>query len=276
MDEYSYKIIDGIKCYNPVSALSNSYYPAEVFDKLYSLEQSNFWFKARNRLILYFFEKYIDPENKLETLEIGCGTGFVLKELKRIKSLELHGAEVLLDGLKLASKRVAGVEFFQLDATNMNFVSEFDIICTFDVLEHIDDDIKAIENISKALKINGLFFVTVPRHPFLWAAIDEMSNHKRRYKKSEIVNKLENSGFKILHTTSFVFSLFPIMVISRLINKKKLPKNSSNEQDILHEFRMPGFLNKLFGLFMMADEFLIRMGLRLPFGSSLFTIAVKK
>lgn len=98
MEEYSYEIINGIRCYNLEAALSNSFYPADVFDSLYSLEQSIFWFKSSNRLILYFFKKYIIPEKELETLEIGCGTGFfILKELKRIQSLKLYKPEVLLD-----------------------------------------------------------------------------------------------------------------------------------------------------------------------------------
>ncbi len=276
MGEYSYEIIDGIKCYNPETAVSNSYYPADVYETLYSLEQSNFWFKSRNRLILHFFKKYADLRRELKTLEIGCGTGFVLNGLKQFPSLKLHGAEVLLQGLKLASKRVRGVEFLQLDALNMPFDSEFDIICTFDVLEHIEDDARAINNIYKALRRKGLFFVTVPRHKFLWAAIDEMSNHKRRYAKAELASKLKLSGFSILHSTSFVFILFPVMMLSRMINKKKLPTKSNDEQDLLHEFRIPGLLNKIFGIFMLADELLIKMGLRLPFGGSLFIIALKR
>lgn len=276
MDNYSYKIIDGVKCYNPEAAVDNAYYPAEAFDTLYRLEQSNFWFKARNRLVLHLFKRYVDKKNKLSALEIGCGTGFVLKELQKIQSLKLYGAEILLNGLKLAAQRVPDAEFIQLDATNMQFVSEFDIICTFDVLEHIEEDEKAIYNIYKALKGKGLFFITVPQYPFLWAEIDELSNHKRRYVKSELYEKLRKPGFEILYSTSFVFSLFPVMVLSRSLNRNSKSGKKEKKPDLFREFRIPSIVNKIFGVFMYADELLIKSGIRLPFGGSLFVIALKK
>ena len=276
MDNYSYKMIDGVKCYNPESAVDNTYYPAEAFDTLYRLEQSNFWFKARNRLILHLFNRHIDKKNKLSVLEIGCGTGFVLNELQKIQSLKLYGAEILLNGLKLAAQRVPEAEFIQLDATNMQFVSEFDIICAFDVLEHIGEDEKAISNVYKALKEKGLFFITVPQHRFLWAEIDELSNHKRRYRKSELYEKLRRSGFEIIYNTSFVFSLFPVMALSRMLSRKSKPGNNEKKPDLFREFRIPLIVNGIFGLFMHADELLIKAGIRLPFGGSLFVIALKK
>jgi len=276
MNEYAYKIIDGVKCYNPEVALSNDYYPTDAFEILFKLEHTNFWFKARNRLIMYLFKKFIPAEEIQKTLEIGCGTGFVLNELKNLPGLKLYGAEVHLEGLKFASNRLPNIEFFQTDVTNMSFKSEFDIICTFDVLEHITGDEKAIVNIKNALKPKGLFFISVPQHKFLWGAIDVLSDHKRRYSRRELIDKLKNGGFKILSVTSFVFSLFPLMVISRLINKKKLPQNNNGIQDLFHEFRIPGILNSVFGIFMRIDEYLIRLGLKLPFGGSLMIVSEKE
>ena len=66
--------INGIKCYAPELANENSDYPADVFKILYSVEDTNFWFVARNQIIQFLFKKHLG--NKSETdLEIGCGTG---------------------------------------------------------------------------------------------------------------------------------------------------------------------------------------------------------
>lgn len=276
MAEYSYKIIDGIKCYNPDSAITNDCYPPEAFENLFRLEQNNFWFRARNRLIIHLFKKYVSPSQEHKTLEIGCGTGFVLKGLKRFSNLKLFGAEIFLQGLSFAAQRLPEVEFVQLDAVNLPFVSEFDIICTFDVLEHIEEDEKVINNIHKALKNDGLFFISVPQHQFIWGAIDELSNHKRRYSRKELKGKLKKAGFSVLYTSSFVFSLFPFMVTSRLLNRKALPKNKDDGQDLYHELNMNSILNRIFYIFMLADELLIKMGLRLPYGGSLITVAKKE
>jgi len=276
MAEYSYQVIDGIKCYNPDTALSNDYYPPEAYDDLFKLEHNNFWFKARNRLIIYLFKKYVPKNRELKTLEIGCGTGYVLRGLKRFSNLKLFGAEIFLRGLRFASQRLPDVEFLQLDAANLQFISEFDIICTFDVLEHIEDDKKTIKNIYTALKDNGLYFISVPQHKFIWGAIDELSNHKRRYSKKELINKITEAGFKVLYTSSFVFSLFPFMIVSRLLNRKALPKNKDNNEDLFHELKIMKPINNLFYFFMMVDELLIKMSLKLPFGGSLIMVTKKE
>jgi SAM-dependent methyltransferase len=277
MAEYQYKVIDGIKCYNPDSAITNDYYPPGAFEELFTLEQNNFWFMARNRLIIHLFKKFMPHGNAgLKTLEIGCGTGYVLRGLKQFSNLKLFGAEIFLQGLSFASKRLPDVEFFQLDATKQQFVSEFDIICTFDVLEHIEEDEITIKNIYTALKEGGLFFISVPRHRFMWSAIDELSNHKRRYSKKEMAAKLKKAGFSVLFTSSFVFSLFPFMAASRMLNRKTLPKNKDNSENLLHELKISKPLNSLFYLFMLIDEMLIKIGFRLPYGGSLIVVAKKK
>lgn len=277
MAEYQYKIIDGIKCYNLDSAITNDYYPPGAFEELFSLEQNNFWFRARNRLIIYLFKKYMPAgKTELKTLEIGCGTGYVLRGLKQFSNLKLFGAEIFLQGLGFAAKRLPDIEFFQLDATKQQFISEFDIICTFDVLEHIEKDEITIKNIFTALNNNGLFFISVPRHQFMWSAIDELSNHKRRYSKKELNSKLKKAGFKVLYASSFVFSLFPFMIISRMLNRKTLPKNKDNSENLLHELKIAKPLNRMFYLFMLVDELLIKMGIRLPYGGSLLMVAKKE
>ncbi len=275
MDKYAYSVIEGIKCYNPQTALSNDYYPEEAYDELFKLERNNFWFRARNRLISYLFKKYVPSDEDLKTLEIGCGTGYVLSGLQKFTNLKLAGAEIFIRGLHFASKRLPGIEFFQLDAVNLPFTSEFDIICAFDVLEHIGQDEKTLKNIYIALKNNGLFFVSVPQHRFIWSAIDELSNHKRRYTKKELKEKLRKSGFDILYFSSFVFLLFPFMVISRFLNKKALPRKKDNTINLLHELKINPFLNYIFYLVMMVDELLIKSGIRLPFGGSLIGVAKK-
>ena len=114
-------IIDGIKCYVPELAYSNDDFNEANFRKLFELEERNFWFRARNRVIQVLVQKYSKPGQKGKFMEIGCGTGFVLKGLERFPNLELSGAEIYLEGLKYAKKRLPDVEFFQLDATRMPF-----------------------------------------------------------------------------------------------------------------------------------------------------------
>ena len=73
--------------------------------------------------------------------EIGCGTGFVLVGIgKALPRLTLGGGEVSSVGLRLAADRVPGVDLFQMDARQIPFENQFDVIGAFDVLEHMGDD----------------------------------------------------------------------------------------------------------------------------------------
>ena len=71
--------IDGFKCYSPEFAKENDGFPVSMFGYLAAKESKNFWYKSRNRVIQFLVKKYTgDSEKKF--LEIGCGTGYVLKE----------------------------------------------------------------------------------------------------------------------------------------------------------------------------------------------------
>lgn len=274
-------IIDGIECYAPVLALDNSGYHPDALTILAQLEANNFWYQSRNEILKNVFKKHIGgkPAN---FLEVGCGNGLVLRALSDFKNLSLTGADIYLSGVKFAQSQLPGVKFIQMDATDIPFSNEFDAIGCFDVLEHIDEDMKVIHELAKALKPNGYLFITVPQYPFLWSEIDEIDRHKRRYTKSEISEKIKAAGLEILDVNCFIFLLFPVMAISRFLRKRKQKKYSTsattrNEEDPQYpEIKIPGYLNRLFRFIMKGDEWLIAKNVKLPFGGSILLIARKK
>ncbi len=273
-----YEIIDGIKCYAPASAFQNNDFPSESFDKLYTSENTNFWFVSRNKVIKSLVKKYLPGQvnDKSKFLEIGCGTGFVLKGLSENKSLELSGAEIYLQGLKYAKKRLPDVEFIQLDATDLPFDNYYNAIAAFDVLEHIEEDESVMKNVYKALKQEGYFFITVPQYMWMWSKTDDYACHKRRYTRIEMKSKLQANGFYVEYMSSFVFTLFPFMVISRFISKLTAKRNiSATDISNAPELNINPVINSIFRFVMRLDEFLISRGISLPFGGSLLMVAKK-
>jgi len=265
--------IDGIKLYAPEFAFDNNDYPEEAFEFLYKIEDKNFWFRSRNVILKHLIKKYLKP-NQTDTkkfMEIGCGTGYVLKGIESLGKIELTGAEIYLQGLKFAKKRLPDATFVQLDATNMPFTNEYNAIGAFDVIEHIEDDIAVIENVKKALLPNGYFFISVPQYMWMWSKTDDIAYHKRRYTRKELKTKLVNAGFKVEYIGSFVFALFPFMMISRLLSKGK--KAETKSTDHTGELQMNPLLNKLFTILMKIDEVLIKIGFQLPFGGSIICVA---
>jgi SAM-dependent methyltransferase len=271
----AFREIDGIRCYAPEVARSHADYPSEGFDVTAQIEERSFWCRARNRLLRDVFERFTDRTKPLDVLEIGCGTGFVLKALSAVSNLRLTGAEIYLQGLRYARETVPDVTFIQLDATKMPFRSEFDVIGAFDVLEHIADDRRVIDQVKLALRPGGMFVITVPQYQWMWSRLDEVVEHKRRYTRADLLGKLQDAGFTVRHMTSFVTLLFPVMVISRV-----LPKSRSRADDARGEFAakvtIPAPLNWIFDKVMRVEEALLRTGLTLPFGGSLLIVGIRQ
>lgn len=240
------------------------------FQDLVSLEASNFWFRARNKLIVWALRHYF-PE-KENFLEIGCGTGFVLSGVSAAcPHLKLVGSEISSAGLAHAAKRVQGAEFLQMDARAIPFIEEFDVIGAFDVLEHIEEDENVLDQIHRAIRAGGGLLITVPQHEFLWSCMDVHACHVRRYNARNLVAKVQAAGFEEVRLTSFVSLLLPLMLVSRLRHRQV-----GVGYDPLAELRIGPAANFFLEKMMDVERTLIQAGLNFHIGGSLIMIARKK
>lgn len=263
-------VIDGFRSYAPELAYQGGGFDPDSFSELAGFENSNFWFRARNQLISWAIGKYCPDFSSF--LEVGCGTGYVLSGVsKAFNHRSLHGSEIFIAGLKFAAARLPSVDFMQMDARNIPYTEAFELIGGFDVLEHIDDDEEVMRQIHAALKPRGCFLITVPQHAWLWSPVDEHACHVRRYSSGELHHKLEQSGFDIVRSTSFVTGLLPIMILSRFYQARiRRAKESARA-----ELQISSPLNGLFYQALRAELALIKAGCDLPVGGSLFVVARK-
>jgi len=260
--------MDRILSFAPDLAEANDGFSPSDFAKLANLEAGHFWFRSRNRLIIWALKRYF-PEAE-NFLELGCGTGFVLMGLERaFPHLQLSGGDAYSVGLKYASDRLSRTALYQLDAKSVPFEGEFDVVGAFDVLEHVEDDVAMLFSMRNAIKLGGGALITVPQHPFLWSALDECSCHKRRYSRQDLLKKVKSAGFEIVRVTSFVTSLFPFMMLSRFIQKKKPKENF----DAFMEFKINPVLNRFLEGFLKIEGQLLKTGLSFPVGGSLLMVA---
>ncbi len=263
------EIIGGYPAFSPESVESSDGFKPNYFEELAGVEERNFWFRSRNRLIIWALERYF-PKIK-NFFEIGCGTGFVLSGIeKAFPNLALHGSEIFITGLDYSAKRLSRVELFQMDARKIPFEDEFDVIGAFDVLEHIEDDEAVLRQMYQAVRQYGGIILAVPQHPFLWSKTDEYGCHIRRYRARELKTKVEQAGFEVVKMTSFVSILLPLMMFSRL--KKRQP---DQEFDSMSELKIGGILNTVLERVLDLERWMIRLGLSFPAGGSLLLIARK-
>ncbi len=157
-----------------------------------------------------------------------------------------------------------------MDARRIPYVDEFDVIGAFDVLEHIPEDEAVLVQLRSALKPGGGLLITVPQHPRLWSSADVYACHVRRYTASEIRCKVENAGFEIVRSTSFVSLLLPAMLASRRRGRDR------GDFDPRDEFRIGRTANRALEEILRIERWLIRTGVSFPVGGSRLIVARRK
>lgn len=264
------EIIDGFPALAPELARSGAGFQPDAFAELAASEAKNFWFRARNRLIVWALRRHFPNIHRY--MEIGCGTGYVLAGVAQAyPQAVLTGSEVFSVGLPYAARRLEEAELLQMDARSIPYEDEFDVIGAFDVLEHIEEDEEVLTEMLKALRADGGIAITVPQHPWLWSGQDEYACHVRRYRTSELREKVVRAGFKVEFETSFVSLLLPLMMFSRKAISKTRQKTKATD-----ELQLPTFLNWTFECVMNLEQLLLRSGMRFPVGGSRLLIAKKQ
>lgn len=149
-------------------------------------------------------------------LDIGPGNGWFLKKISEL-GFKGEAIEISNNALKLVRRQIKdckGVSVKKGDILKSRISKKYDLIFSFEVLEHIKDDRRAIKRVYSLLKPGGLFVMSVPAHTRLWTPLDKMKGHYRRYERGELKTKLENTGFRISSIETYGF---PFLLLLRMI-----------------------------------------------------------
>ena len=235
-----------------------------VYDTMAELDDRHWWYRARREVIAALIRRKARPPKGARLLEIGCGTGHnlaMLGEFGEVDALELDET-----ARAVAEKRL-GRPVMDSPLPELRGVPErhYDLIGSFDVIEHIDDDRAALASIAKRLKPGGRLVVTVPAHQWLWSAHDEVNHHKRRYSRRALKRLFEQSPLKLEAIGYFNSLLFPVAVAKRLASRV----SGSEDSDL----KLPAApVNYLLERIFAGERGLVGR-VPLPPGVSLFAVA---
>lgn len=235
-------------------------------DHISGMREDFFWLRAKRDLIASLLGKL--PRSS-KTLVVGSGTGSDLSAIKRfaddiyVVDIEPEALNLLPDAL-VQEKKLADV------SSRLPYAEGFfDAVLAFDVLEHIEGatgpSSPAIREIHRVLKPGGAFVFTVPAFGFLFSAHDRALGHYRRYDKKSLRELLKN--FVEVELGYWVFMLFLPVAIQRLLKRKSPPK--------VHYRKLPESFNNLLYKLLSLENYLIKRGIPLPFGTTIFGIALK-
>jgi 2-polyprenyl-3-methyl-5-hydroxy-6-metoxy-1,4-benzoquinol methylase len=258
---------DGIVYLAPTLRKGDNSDATYTHDALAHAEETHFWFRGREKLLLWALGHYFPSAVSL--LDVGCGRGSILAAVRRtFPAMSLAGGELLDAGLHFARHRVSGVDLYQMDVRTLPFEREFDVVTSCDVLEHLDDDAAATRELFRAVKPGGGLIVTVPQHQWLWSAVDTYSHHRRRYSRRQLTTMIKQAGFVLERVSSFVTALLPPVMLTRA-TKPKL----THDFDPTAELRIGRTTNRVLERILDVERALIRSGVSLPVGCSLLVVA---
>ena len=229
-------VVDGLPMFAPALASGNPEDADYGYDALFAAEGAHFWFTSRSRLIAWAVRHYFPGARSF--FDVGCGTGGVI-----------NAVQVALPHLRLPFDR------------------EFDVIGVFAVLEHLDDDERALREMHRSTASGGGLIVTVPQHPFLWSALDEYSHHRRRYVRRDLVAKVRRAGYTVVLATSFMTLTLPAQFLARF-RKQQLAT-----LDPAAEMRLNPFVNGVLRALCDLERAALVRGLSFPMGGSLLLVA---
>ena len=234
------------------------------------VEDKHWWFVGRRAILESFLERITQSlrttDSALKILDVGCGTGANLEMLKKYG--ESEGVDVSDDALEFCKSK--GLKVHKGLAEELPFADEtFDLVTALDVIEHLDDDIAGLKEMFRILKKGGKTLIFVPAFMWLWGVQDDISNHRIRYTKKQIVERLQKAGFTIERATYANWTFFTPILAGRTIMKiTGIKPESENNVNV-------SALNGIFGKIFSSEKYWLK-NFDFPFGVSIVISAQKK
>jgi SAM-dependent methyltransferase len=237
------------------------------FKEYYKLERKHWWFRIREEIIIQTIVTYIKPAPGIKILNVGCATGRSSEYLSQFG--EVTSMEYDVDCCRFLTDELH-MQVIQGSATELPFENEhFDFICAFDVIEHIDDHMLAVQEICRVAKPGGFVFITVPAFMDLWNKHDIINHHFRRYRLPELMALFSRQGGgSIIYKSYFNSILFPAIWIFRKISSVVFA--GSKREELRSDFNDPDqhkISNSFFSGIFMIEKWLLRH-FTFPFGVS--------
>lgn len=240
-----------------------------LYREMAQLEDSHWWFQARRRVIQAVLERHL-PLKPLRILDVGCGTGGMLRMLSSFGTVE--GLDASSEALAFCRTRVGSdivLHQGQLPE-GLPAAPPFDVITAFDVIEHLEHPVEALQALRGALSAEGVLVCSVPAFPFLWSAHDVSHHHHRRYTRLVLQQQLKAAGFGSVWSSYFNTVLFGPIAAARLFQRLRNKGHEGAQSSDLHPVA-PGLNHLLKRLFSL--ERLVVPRLALPLGTSLLAVA---
>jgi len=196
-----------------------------LYRQMAQAQQDHWWFAARRQILDRVIRHRLPAPSSI--LEIGCGPGGnlpMLSSMGRVWAMEMDAY-----ALEEARRIAPGLDIRQGWLPDQIPFEDrrFDLICLFDVLEHVEDDAAALKQVYSLLEKHGVVLLTVPAFQWLYGPHDKAHHHFRRYTASRLRKIACKAGFRVGRCGYFNTLLFPLAAAQRWATRF-LGKRESN------------------------------------------------
>jgi SAM-dependent methyltransferase len=244
---------------------------AAEYEVLFHREEDYWWYVGLRDLVLADLARFARGRGALTLLDAGCGTG---KLLEACRGFRAYGLEYAPEAFPFLCRRGLS-DVVRASVCRIPFAdASFDAVVSMDVLYHVaaPGDLEGLREMSRVLKPGGLLLLNLPAYEFLRSHHDLAIHTQQRYTSGRLRALLRQAGLRAQALTYRNTLLFPVAALVRLTQKLFRPHPAQAQSDLRP---LPRLLNRVLTVPLLVENRLIRLGLRLPFGLSVYCAARK-
>ena len=238
------------------------------YERMFAAEDGHRWYQGMATITRAILDRHLPRKENREILDAGCGTGgamaSILNDYGRVTGFDLS-----MKGLTFCKARNLK-RIFSAFVTKIPIENErFDLVTSFDVLNHVEDDRLAMKELTRMLRPEGYLLVRLPAYEWMRRQHDVQVSTVRRYTCRQVKRLFSSCGFQSVRLTYANTFLFPLAVANVIFEKIHPPVTDSSELSA-----SSGGLNSLFKLILRCEApFAARF--LLPFGLSVVALGKK-
>jgi ubiquinone/menaquinone biosynthesis C-methylase UbiE len=199
-------------------------------------------------------------------IDLGCSTGYLLEELRAAQpEATLIGVDIVAGGLRKAHASTPSARLLQADVCDLPLADDsVDAIVSANLLEHVPDDRRALQEMHRVLRPAGCAVIVVPAGPRTYDYYDRFLGHERRYARRELSRKASAVGLEIVEDRYIASLLYPPFWLVKQRNRRRYAHLEGDALERRVARDIAGTRDSSVGRLLRRIE--ERIGLRLPFG----------
>lgn len=237
------------------------------FDVTAKMERHHWWFRAKRELLAQEL-RHVGAAGSV-AVDVGCGTGEVVRRLNELPFETVVGVDLSLYALELARKESElSSPLLASKAGRLPVrTGSADCLVSLDVVEHLDDDVEALREFARVVQPGGTVVVAVPAYNWAWSDHDVVLGHRRRYTRRTLLEAAAAAGLVVQRCTYYHSWLVPLALAVRRTPLRRLLRGEAEEASYVNPT-----VNRLLGAVTAVERAASRL-FDLPTGLSVMLVA---